>query len=158
MKSSIKIWILSTAVWAFGPVSNALAQTKPGITVAQYRLLSKGEPAPYTGVIIGLETYRAETAKFDAQADLIVGLKSELADTQQLLVLQRNETDKTQQKLNAQTELAASAQTTVAEVNTSLQTTQAAYEKAKPKFYQKPLFLLATGFIGGCYIGFKVAQ
>ena len=145
-------------VWAFGPVFNAAAQTKPGITVAQYRLLSKGEPAPYTGVIIGLETYRAETAKFDAQADLIVGLKSELADTQQLLVLQRNETDKTQQKLNAQTELAASAQTTVAEVNTSLQTTQAAYEKAKPKWYERPLFLIGAGFIAGTFVGIQITK
>lgn len=143
------------ASWAFAPNSSH-AQTRPGINAAQYRLVAKGEPMPYTGVAVGLETYRMESNKFTTQEQLIVGLKDELMQTQQLLELEKRETAVGVQKLTAQTELYVAAHTAKTEVQQALVITQLAYEKAKPHWYEKPLFIIGMGFIGGLYIGNQV--
>ena len=143
------------ANWVFAP-NFSCAQTAPGIHPAQYRLVSKGEPMPFTGVAVGLETYRMESAKFTTQEQLIVGLKEELSQTQQLLNLEQRETAIAAQKMDAKDELYVAATTAKTEVQQALVITQLAYEKAKPHWYEKPLFLIGMGFIGGLYIGNQV--
>ena len=111
---------------------------------------------PYTGVAVGLETYRAEGRKFDAQAALIVGLRKELAGTQAELEAAKTEQAKAAQLLDAQTRLTTSAQQASATLQTSLQVTQKAYEDVKPRWFQSPIFLIGSGFIAGAFAAYKI--
>lgn len=111
---------------------------------------------PYTGVAVGLETYRMESTKMQAQTNLIEGLKAELNETQQLVASVRKQIEATEQKLSVQTELSNSAQATKIEVQKALIITQTAYEKAKPRWFEKPVFLIGAGLVGGVFVGSKL--
>jgi hypothetical protein len=156
MKTLQSSLILLTAILVCALTFNANAQApKPGIVPAKYRPVAAGEPAPYAGILTDLQTYRAESAKFKAQAALIDGQKQEIAGLKVQLSDSQTETAKSQEMYSKQLELTQSAQLATATVNSSLQVTQKQFEKAKPRWYEKPVFLLSAGFIAGGFVGIK---
>jgi hypothetical protein len=147
------------AVWVFGLSFNASAQAPaPGINPARYRLISQGEPAPYTGVLIDVLTYRAESKKFETQDALIKGQKEEIEGLRgEVATANATITEKTR-LLDYQTQLTLSCQEKATVVQQSLNTTQQAYQKAKPHWYESPIFIGAVAFIGGGYLGVRAAK
>lgn len=119
-------------------VSKAQAPT-PGIDAAQYRLLSKGEPMPYTGVAVGLETYRAEGRKFEAQAALITSQKATIAGMAKDTTSYGGQLRELRQMYDGQVVLTKSAQAALSTTQTSLVVTQKEAAKLAPRWYEKPL-------------------
>ncbi len=139
-------------------LSSKAQDSKPGIKPAQYRFLSPGEPMPYLGVAVGLETYRAEGFKLKKQTQLIDSLKKELQGVKLELFAAKKESVKQAESKGIQTQLASSAQAATSEVKIALQETQEAYKRAKPRWYESPIFIGAVSFVGGVYIGAKVTK
>lgn len=156
MKTYISNLIVLTLFLVSGQTTKAIAQIRP-LQAAEYRLIAAGEPSPFAGVVLSIQTYRAEGAKLKTQARLIDSQKKLLDGLQSELRNVHTEANKREQEVRTQEQLLASCNETTKELQASLLITQRAYADAKPKFYEKPVFWSIIAFSVGTFTGIKIA-
>jgi len=117
---------------------------------------------PYNGVAVGLETYRAEGRKLEAQTALISSQKATIGKMAEDTVKYSQRLREEAKKLAAQRELTTSAQAALTTTQASLKVTQQAAEILKPKWYERPLtfgpICFLAGAAGGGYLIYKVVS
>lgn len=104
---------------------------------------------PYTGVAVGLETYRAEGVKFDKLAAAIRERDATIANMAKDTVKYASRLRETTILLRSQQQLTTSAQTNASVSSGALAVTQREYIKAKPKWYESAWFLVPASFAAG---------
>lgn len=132
------------------PTFNASAQSPaPGLKAAQYRLLAKGEPAPFAGVVVGIETYRAESEQIKAQAALIASQKALISKMAEDTTQYAKKYRAADQRYVLQTEQAVAAQRSADASGVALVASEQARAVAAPRWYEKPLTVGPLCFTAG---------
>jgi hypothetical protein len=119
-------------------VSSAQAP-RPGLQAARYRLVSQGEPAPYTGILLDKPTYDMETAKFDALAAAIKERDATINNMAKDTTAYGGQLRELRGMYNGQVVLTKSAQAALGTTQASLVVTQKAAAVLAPRWYERPL-------------------
>lgn len=121
-------------------------------------MVSKGEPMPYNGVAVGLETYRTETAKIKKQDEVIAGLRKELAGrkqeqaaTERILVVDSAAYTK-------ERELRLSAEKAAEAIAANLENCVKQSQKLGPKWFERPAVIAPAAAVIGVLLGVKFSR
>lgn len=115
-----------------------------------YQLLNRGEPMPYKGVAVRLETYRKESEYIKLTDSLLISYKKQVLSYDAILEANQKVIDQQKQSLALQSSLLANKEQTAQQLSKGLQ--EIKEQLPKQRWFESPLFLAGVGVVVGIVI------
>lgn len=110
-----------------------------------YTLLERGQPMPYKGVAVELQTYRKESEFIKLSDSLINSLKRQIVSLDAIILANNKIIQQQEQAIQMQAQLLKSKEETAQELSQGLQDIKEAMPKQR--WFENPFLLSGVGFV-----------